>query len=422
MIPASRRLALNALHFCLDQNHDVQAAVDHALSESVNPQDNGLATELTYGYLRLRGRIDAILDTLLAKPGKTSAGLRRLLGLAAYEIIFLDGIPEYASLDWAVSLSRKRFGQMPAKMANAVLRSIQRLGTMVHEPEYLRTHLKKEDFKTAWYSCPAWIIRLWEKSYGEAITEQLLAATLAPPPVGIRLNPEHPQFADLSEQLASKALQGSDQGFAFRQWPDRLNRATRDGAATRQSLAAQQIMHALKPQDWPEPILDACAGRGGKTYLLAELGKRIWASDINMFRLRQFLSEGSRLGLPVPAVRAPGQGPFPFRTAPRTILLDAPCSGLGVLARRPDIKWKRTQENCVQLVALQRDLLEAAAKALPSNGHIVYVTCTLNSQENEQQIKGFLTSHPEFCCPITTQTTAGSLLGEFFYGALLVKK
>lgn len=423
MIPQSRRLALNALHLCLDQHQDLQAAVDTALSESAHAQDKNLATELVYGYTRFCGRLDAILNTLLSKPGKTSPGLRRILGLAAYEILFLDGVPEYASLDWAVSLSRKRFGQAPGKVANGVLRSLTRLGSQAQSQDYLRNHLKDDQaFKTVWYACPAWIVQLWEAAYGEEAAAKLLAASLMTPPPAVRLNVQHPHSTELAEKLRPLALQSSISGLAFRTWPAFLNEMVLQGATTRQSLAAQDIMHALAPADWPEPILDACAGRGGKTYLLAEMGKAIWASDVNMFRLRQLKNEGRRLGLPVPILRAPGQGPYPFRTPPQTILLDAPCSGLGVLARRPDIKWKRTSANCAQLAKLQRDMLLAAAAALPAGGNIAYVTCTLNPQENEQQIRGFLAERPDFRGVVETQTPTDSCLGEFFYGALLAKK
>ena len=172
---------------------------------------------------------------------------------------------------------------------------------------------------------------------------------------------------------------------------------------------------------WPSPVLDACAGRGGKTYLLSELGKAVWASDINVFRLRQLKAEGKRLGFDLPVFRAQGQGPWPLKESPRTVLLDAPCSGLGVLSRRPDIKWKRTAADCAGLVKLQREILEAAAGLLPSGGCLAYVTCTLNPEENEGQIARFTRDHPEFTCLRQTQSDPAEGLGEFFYGAVLRK-
>ena len=123
----------------------------------------------------------------------------------------------------------------------------------------------------------------------------------------------------------------------------------------------------------------------------------------------------------MPVLRAPAQGPFPLRQAPNTVFLDAPCSGFGVLARRPDIKWKRSQADCAGLVALQRQMLDAAAELLPQGGCLAYVTCTLNPGENEGQVEGFVRARPGMKLLRQTQSDPGEGLGEFFYGAVLKK-
>ena len=114
---------------CLDRGRDIQAALDRALTASpaAGPGDAALATELAYGYLRFRGRLDFLLDTLLAAPGHTSSAVRRILGLAAYEILFLQSVPAYASVDWAVGIIRRRLGRTMGNVANAVLRALVRL-------------------------------------------------------------------------------------------------------------------------------------------------------------------------------------------------------------------------------------------------------------------------------------------------------
>lgn len=420
--PQARRLAMDILRRTMDHHQDLQAAVDDVLAGVAPGPDKGLATELAYGYLRLRGRIDFILAQLLKNPHQTSPVLKRILGVAAYELLYLSRIPEYATLDWAVSLVRERLGEPLSKVANGVLRNLVRLGRSVHLPDYYEGKTAGQaKFLSAWCSCPLWLAELWLKAYGKDKARAYLEASLQAPPLGVRVNRMHPQGERLRQDLAPLAETRTDWGFALKQWPDFLDEAVAAGAATRQSLAAQKIMDILGAEHWPSPVLDACCGRGGKTFLMAELGKTVWASDVNVFRLRQLKGESARLGMPVPAFRAGAQGPYPLRPGPRTVFLDAPCSGLGVLSRRPDIKWKRTPADCAGLAFLQDEMLRAAAELLPSGGCLAYVTCTLNPEENEGRIEGFVRTHPGLGLLRQAQSDPAEGLGEFFYGAVLKK-
>jgi 16S rRNA (cytosine967-C5)-methyltransferase len=418
--PLARRLALDILRRTLEQGRDLQAATDDVLGAVPSGPDKGLATELAYGYLRLRGRINFLLDRLFSNPAKTSRALRRILGLAVYELLFLSRIPDYASLDWTVSLTRERLGQSMARVANGVLRGLLRLEDQPRQPEFYQDQ-DPVRFLSRWFSCPVWLAELWLTDYGREQAEVFLAASLQAPPTGVRVNRLHPDAREVREALEPLACATSTWGAALNAWPEFVAQAVDRGAATRQSLAAQKIMETLGLDDWPDPVLDACAGRGGKTYLLAETGKTVWASDVNSFRLRQFVAEGRRLGIPIPVFHAPAQGPHPLRQVPRTVVLDAPCSGLGVLSRRPDIKWKRTPADCAGLVGLQQDMLSGAAHLLSAGGNLVYVTCTLNRAENEGQIAGFLAGHPELTL-LSQETSTDDNLGEFFYGAVLRKR
>ncbi|WP_028577849.1 transcription antitermination factor NusB [Desulfomicrobium escambiense] len=420
--PQARRLAMDILRRTMDHHQDLQAAVDDVLAGVAPGPDKGLATELAYGYLRLRGRIDFILAQLLKNPHQTSPVLKRILGVAAYELLYLSRIPEYATLDWAVSLVRERLGEPLSKVANGVLRNLVRLGRSVHLPDYYEGKTAGQaKFLSAWCSCPLWLAELWLKAYGKDKARAYLEASLQAPPLGVRVNRMHPQGERLRQDLAPLAETRTDWGFALKQWPDFLDEAVAAGAATRQSLAAQKIMDILGAEHWPSPVLDACCGRGGKTFLMTELGKTVWASDVNVFRLRQLKGESRRLGMSVPAFRAGAQGPYPLRPGPRTVFLDAPCSGLGVLSRRPDIKWKRTPADCAGLAFLQDEMLRAAAELLPSGGCLAYVTCTLNPEENEGRIEGFVRTHPGLGLLRQAQSDPAEGLGEFFYGAVLKK-
>jgi 16S rRNA (cytosine967-C5)-methyltransferase len=420
--PLARRLALDILRRTMDHGRDLQAAVDDVLAGAAAGPDKGLATELAYGYLRMRGRIDFILGQLLRNPQQTSPVLKRILGVAAYELLFLSRIPEYATLDWAVSLVRGRLDQTMGKVANGVLRNLVRLGRAVHLPAYYEGKTAGQaGFLSAWCSCPHWLAEAWIKAYGPDKARACLEASLQAPPQGVRINRLHPRSEDLRQALIPLATRQSGWGFALERWPDFLEAAASDGAVTRQSLAAQEIMDKIGVEHWPNPVLDACCGRGGKSFLMAEMGKDVWASDVNVFRLRQVKGEAERTGLNVSVFRAPAQGPYPLRPSPRTVFFDAPCSGLGVLARRPDIKWKRSPKDCAELALLQAEMLRAGAELLPPGGCLAYVTCTLNPAENEGQIDGFVRAHPGFRLLRQAQTDPGDGLGEFFYGAVLRK-
>lgn len=421
-LPPSRRMALEILRRTLDNHQDVQRAVNDVLASCPQGPDKNLATELAYGYLRLRGRIDFLLNQLFKNPGQTSPVVRRIVGLAAYELLFLDRIPEYASLDWAVSLVRERCDQTMGRVANGVLRSLLRLGRAVTQPDYYqyKTH-DQIQFWAAWYSCPLWLVRTWLSQYGHDRTVQLLDASLCPPRLGLRIHAGCTAAEFLITELEPVTVERAGWGLALREWTDRAEQAVRQGLASRQSLAAQKIMHALGASSWPGPIWDACAGRGGKTFLLAERGKHVWASDTSMFRLRQLQAEARRLGCAVPVFLASAIESPALRKTPATIVLDAPCSGLGVLSRRPDTKWKRTAADCAQLAGLQKQILEAAAPVLTPGGALVYITCTMSKQENEQQISAFVQAHPQFRLLREIQPSLHEEDGEFFYGAILHK-
>lgn len=413
-----------ALSLCLDQGLDIQAALDEALlSRQLSRRDAGLATELAYGYLRRKIRIDFILNRFLKKPEGLKPKVRRALGVAAYEILFLDRVPAYASVDWAVGLVRGLAGRGLAGAANAVLRRVSELGVQANEPDFYRGRMTSEArFLSHYHSCPEWIVELWLKAYGRDKTFAFLAAQAQAPPVGLRFNQARPEARALYDELAAMPLvMALDSGLAVMPGGPDLGEALDRGLVSRQSAAAQQVMLELGCQDWPEPVWDACAGRGGKALMLSERGKSVIASDPNTRRLAGLLSDQARLGMSVPAFAARAEEPAPLAEAPGTMLLDAPCSGLGVISRRPDLKEKRRPEHLEGLTGLQSRLLAAAVRAARPGGLVVYITCTLNPAENEDRIHGLTAGTPGLTLERTWATPPDSPLCEFFYGAVLRK-
>lgn len=419
--PAARLTALRALSACL-KGADVQAALDQALAgaKGMDPRDAGLATELCYGTLRLRIRLDWLLGRYLRDAEALPAPMRLALAVAAYEIIRLDKIPAYASVDWCVQYV-KGLSPALAKVANAVLRRIADLGPDAEAPEtYRAPQDDRAEFLARYHATPSWLARLWLDAYGDH-AEAYLAATTAPPALGLRMRPGLTDEGKAALAINAQVLDSLGTGLALRATPDGLSALLEQGLVVRQSFAGQQAMHAIGARDWPGPVWDCCCGRGGKSMLLADHGVGpILASDPNRARLRGLAAELRHLAISsVLPVRARADVPAPLSAPVPTILVDAPCSGLGVLSRRPDAKFKRTPADLARLVDVQARILDNAAKSLCAGGTLAYVTCTLNPAENGDQVRRFLARTPSFRLVHEFQTPPTAPLGEFFYAALI---
>lgn len=429
-LPPSRAVALAAFRASLRGGLDLQSALDEAIRRgALDWRDAGLATELVYGTLRLKGRLDALCDRFLSDPGRVPAKLRDILEIAAYEILFLDKVPDYASVDWAVSAARSDCGQGLAGLCNAVLRKIAKLGDVAHDPKFYQEGAKDEAaFLARWHSCPEWMVRLWRAQMPPDRVQAALESQCRPPALGMRLNPLYGGHENLKADLLARPglmlSEGNCLAFSPGTIPaSEISPLLASGALSRQSAASQLAVHCLEPAQWPGPIWDACAGRGGKSLLLAEAGHApALASDLHMGRISGLAAECRRLGLsPIPAVLALADQP-PLDHWQGTILIDAPCSGLGVLSRRPDSKWKRAPKDCKDLAVLQRRILDVCWSLLRPGGAIAYLTCTMNRDENEKVVAGLLTSHKDARLQIERPVDPASPLGEFFYAALIRKK
>ena len=176
-----RSLALGCVELVLEKGRDIQEVLDaqlsHARTKGLDPRDAGLATELAYGYLRLKSRVDYVAQGFLRKPKGVPPGLLTLLGFATYALQYLERVPAYATVDWAVTSAGRRFGKNLSRLANAVLRKIADLGDDAKEPQFYR---KKDDtevaFLSRYWTCPQWVINVWLEHYGQEQTNYYLAA------------------------------------------------------------------------------------------------------------------------------------------------------------------------------------------------------------------------------------------------------
>lgn len=417
-----RKAALTAIQ-ATDAGQQVQAAL---AATGLGGSAYQFCADLVYGVLRCRIRLRTLLAKVLDKPQKLPPLMRIALEMASYSLFFQTKSADYATVNETVKLIKNRFGQNMAQVANGALRKLLSLPQET-EPE---ASLAKA---STYYAMPAEITELWQNAYGDKNTLQLLKRSFQRPHAALRVNLRHTQGPDLLLALrqAPDAIAIAHAGVAFP--PGLIPQSIlghdlaywhKQGALTFQQAASQIVMQQLNiTQDWQNtPIWDACSGRGGKTAALLEQGLNVaLATDRSWQRLRQFAPECKRLGFVPPPSALADASQTPVKTWPGHILADVPCSGLGVLARRPDIKARFALADLGRLQILQEKILQALAQTLTPGHELAYLTCTLNPAENEAQIENLLKQMPELAIVRSWQTPHDSPWLEGMFGLRLRK-
>lgn len=389
------------------------AVLDAELRKSgLERRDRALATELVYGVLRWRRTLDWYLDQVCRKPmRKTSPWLRRILRLGGYQLVFLDKIPPSAAINESVKLAgaySRKIG-LPAKTAkgfvNAALRQLDRRRSSLQTPDALADPVVR---LATTYSYPDWIVQRWVMRLGETGAAAVCQSHNTPPPLTVRVNPLTSSCAALQPLLQQQAasvtpLPGRLPGLALSGHPPLTELpGYHDGYWTVQNAASMLMALILSPQPG-ETVLDACAGSGTKTTQLGELMQnqgQIIAIDQQAGKLQKLRENCQRLGITI--VRSVCDDVTHFVTAQPSsagfdrILVDAPCSGFGVLRRRPDAKWTRQPGQIADLVGLQLRLLRRIAPVLRPGGTLVYSVCTTEPEETEGVLEQFLDSVEDF--------------------------
>lgn len=368
----------------------------------LDPRDRALATELVYGVLRQQGRVDYALGKFCRQPlAKLEGRVRCLLRLGAYQILCLDRIPPSAAVNTTVELARKQNLERATGFINGVLRGLLRGQGSLIWPDPLRDPL---GYLTHGCSLPAWLAGRWQKEFGREQAIELAEALLKPAPLTLRVNT---LCADPEELLAR--IQMVDPDARRCQYAAEGIRLSRSAALAElapqtfqvQDQASMLIPHLLAPRPG-EQILDACAAPGGKTTQLAALTgnqARIMALDLHPHRLKLLQAGVERLHCQGVSARVWDLTRPPDFIPPAScdrVLLDAPCSGLGVLRRNPEARWLRQASDIPTLAQLQLRLLSNVAPLVRPGGSLVYSLCTMTPEETTEVVAAFLDRHPEF--------------------------
>lgn len=380
--------------------------LDNALrTETVNGKDRGLLTEIVYGTLRWRGRIDACLKPLMRRPlGDTDPFLLSLLRLAVYQLVFLDRVPTYAVLNEAVEIAKGYAGEKAGGFVNGVLRHFLR--EQLAHPK-ARPKTTSAAALAEYWSHPIWLVEKWMAYAGSGEIEDWLNANNEEPPLVVRVNPLKGSRSDVlallrKERIEASPTRCSPQGITLhsRLPVDHVPGYTQ-GLFQVQGESSQLVTPLLAPEPG-ESILDACAAPGGKTTHIAEVMHntgRVVATDVSPKGIEKIRENIARLGLSsiVIVVADASEILPPSLCGPYDrILIDAPCSGLGAVRSHPEIKWHRTESDIRRLARLQRKILRQMASYLKPSGILVYSTCTLTEEENEAVVEDFLAGHKEF--------------------------
>ena len=394
-----RDAALTIL-LAVDKNQAYSNLLLHQTIEKykLDVKDRGLLTEITYGTLQHKLTLDYYLEPFI--HGKVDLWVRWLLRMSLYQMHYLSRIPAHAAVNEAVEIAKRRGHKGIASMVNGILRSILREG--VRSTNDIKDPNERLAIET---SHPQWLVDRWVESYGYEETAEMLRENNIPPVQTVRVNTTKATVENVLttlEREGVKAVRSEVMPECVHLQTGQAARtaAFRHGLITIQDESSMLPANVLNPQPGMK-VLDMCAAPGGKTTHMAEKMQNegsILAMDLHPKKLDLIEENTARLGLEI-VQTAPVDGRKAASFLPKesfdAVLVDAPCSGLGVMRRKPDIKYTKREEDLESLQTIQLAILDNAAQVLKAGGRLVYSTCTVDKQENEGTVKLFLDQHPE---------------------------
>lgn len=408
----SREIAYRIL-YKLDKD---KAYVNKVLADSLNRPDildidKGFITEIVMGCVKNRTLLDFyIMQFSKIKIRKMSIQVRNIIEMGVYQIMFMSRVPDSAVCNESVKIARK-YVSKSSGFVNGILRNIARNKSEIKEPEKSGN---KIDYLSVFYSYPKWITEELVDQYGYDECEKIFKCANKPHSPSIRANKlkapcridntlDAKLFKDVLLIDGIQATQDTDLECCFNiinRLDIKNSNAYKQGLYTIQNRSSQMVGNIMDPKP-DEFIIDVCAAPGGKTTHIAEIMNnkgRIIAFDIHEHKIKLINNTAQRLGIDIIEVYQNDAAIINekyIKCADR-VLVDAPCSGLGVIHTKPDIKWHREYSDISELVKIQESILEASAQYVKNGGVLVYSTCTILKQENEEQITNFLKTHPDF--------------------------
>jgi len=399
----SRLVAIIVIEKVLNENAYSNIVLGLELNKSdLSDKDKALVTEIVYGTLKYKYTIDKILCSYIKKGiDKLESFVLNILRISVYQIRFLDKVPSFAVVNEAVNLTKKKSNIGASKLVNGVLRSYLRDSDAKYYNE--KDNIERLCFE---YSFTKSLVKLFIKQYGLERAEKILKGLNHKPDVTVRVNTLKLTYKETWEKLIDNGY-NIQEGYvcpvAIRIIKGKNienNPLFNEGNITVQDESA--MLAASSMELLPNlKVLDLCSAPGGKTTHIAEImgnTGHISAFDIHKNKLSLIKENLNRIGITNTTCDVRDATIYDenlFEIADR-VLIDVPCSGLGIIRKKPEIKWSKHINNIKSIIETQRNIMENAAKYVKKGGILVYSTCTLNNEENEGNIEWFMESHPEF--------------------------
>lgn len=393
-----RTLAFNALLRVLKDDAYSNIAFDTIISRSgANPKEVGLAAAIFYGVLERKLTLDYIISKFSKTPiKKIDFNVLIILYMGIYQILYMDRIPDSAAVNEGVKLCKKQKLFSASGFVNGILRSVSRSGMP-------KLPTEKLDRLSVEYSFPKKIIALWQKSYGEEITEKLLESQAGRPPLCARVNTLKTTSDKLIKLLSDKGIKAEKsqvlENSLLIENSGSLARLSEfeNGLFHIEDISSQLCCEVLAPQSG-DSVLDVCAAPGGKSVTIAEIMQNegsILACDLYPQRLKLIEENAKKASVDIIKTKAADAQNEDYKQKFQKVLCDVPCSGFGIIRRKPELRYKGVT-GLDTLPNLQYLILCNAAKYVAEGGILVYSTCTLNPSENGENIERFLREHKDF--------------------------
>lgn len=366
-------------------------------SEEINAKDRGLITEVVYGTIKYKRTIDIILSKYVKDIAQIDLAVINILRSAIYQMKFLDRVPNYAVVNEAVNLA-KLVSQNSSRFVNGVLRNYIRNEGRNYKQDFSKIESLGYD-----YSFEKWMIELFIRQYGEETTIKILKGLNCKPNITVRVNSIKGSYDDIFEMLEKEEYDVEEGALC----PDaiKINRGSNveknplfnDGYITVQDESAMMVA-ALFNIENGDKIMDLCSAPGGKTTHMAELLNNtgeVLAFDIHEHKLKLIEENAHRLALTniKTGIMDAAKINSKYINYASKVLIDVPCSGLGIIRKKPEIKWNKKAKELRELVEIQRSIMENAWNYLQEGGELIYSTCTLNKRENEENVDWFVEKH-----------------------------
>lgn len=378
-------------------------AIKRHLSEKISKQDENLVREIVYGVLENEMYIDYILrKASKIKIKKIHPKILIILKMGIYQLIFMDRIPDSAAVNESVNLAKKHGHKGTIGFVNGVLRNINR-----NKDEFMKIDVKsKSEYISIKYSHPKWMVDRWVKEFGEEFTEDLCMINNSKPELNIRVNNLKITKDKLKDILEEKDFMIRDGKYAkdtiIVENPSRITelKEFKQGHFFIQDESSSLVGEIMDPK--PNSIvLDICSAPGGKATHIAEImgnkGK-VLSRDIHENKLELIEENAKRLGIKIIETKASDarKRDESLVDIADYLLIDAPCSGFGLIRRKPEIKWNRKEKDVDELIDIQYQILNNAKDYLKVGGTLIYSTCTIENDENINMIKRFLDENENF--------------------------